>query len=398
MKPRLLFVIHYLHLGGAEISLIGLLQALDPKKVDVDLFVYSHEGELMNLIPDYVNLLPEDEAYAMFERPMSEVLRKGHFKILSARLWSKVKAIQYKHKTQSAKECVAGIGYLGKYVSRVLPDINCSTEYDLAISFLTPHNFVCDHVRAKKKICWIHTDYSRIDINVEQELPIWESYDHIMSIAPNVTESFLKVFPSLADKIIIMENILSPVFVRSRADEFEVKKEAGRTIHLLSIGRFTNQKNFDNVPNICRRIIESKRDVKWYIIGFGGDESLIRQKIVDEGMQDYVFILGKRENPYPYIKACDVYVQPSRYEGKSVTVREAQMLCKPVVITNYPTAISQIKDGVDGVIVPMENEGCAKGIAEFLSDKEKQDHIVEFLQTHDYGNESEVNKLYNLID
>ena len=68
-----------MHLGGAEISLIGLLQALDPKKVDVDLFVYSHEGELMKLIPDYVNVLSEIPAYKMFERPMKEVLKKGYF-------------------------------------------------------------------------------------------------------------------------------------------------------------------------------------------------------------------------------------------------------------------------------------------------------------------------------
>ena len=76
MKPRIFIAIHYMHLGGAEISLIGLLQALDPNKVDIDLFVYSHEGELMKLIPEYVNVLPEIPAYKMFERPMKEVLKK----------------------------------------------------------------------------------------------------------------------------------------------------------------------------------------------------------------------------------------------------------------------------------------------------------------------------------
>ena len=108
-------------------------------------------------------------------------------------------------------------------------------------------------------------------------------------------------------------------------------------------------------------------------------------------------ILGKRTNPYPYIKACDIYVQPSRYEGKSVTVREAQMLYKPVVVTNYATAPSQIQDGIDGRIVPMNNEDCAKGIAEFILDKELQQHIVDYLQAHDYGNEKEIGKLYELV-
>jgi glycosyltransferase involved in cell wall biosynthesis len=136
--------------------------------------------------------------------------------------------------------------------------------------------------------------------------------------------------------------------------------------------------------------------LRWYIIGFG-DVSLIRQKIHEAGMEEYVILLGKRTNPYPYIKTCDIYAQPSRYEGKSVTVREAQMLCKPIVITNYATAKSQIQDRVDGVIVPMDNEGCAKGIVDFIQNKQLQGEIVNYLSTHDYGNVDEVRKIEKLI-
>ena len=114
-------------------------------------------------------------------------------------------------------------------------------------------------------------------------------------------------------------------------------------------------------------------------------------------MEGQVIILGKKENPYPYIKACDVYVQPSRYEGNAVTVREAQMLGKPVVVTNYATAPSQIRDGLDGVIVPMDNEGCAQGITQLLNDKQKQHAIAHYLATHDYSNVAEAEKLYKLI-
>lgn len=166
---------------------------------------------------------------------------------------------------------------------------------------------------------------------------------------------------------------------------------------LLSIGRFSEAKNYDNVPDICKRVVEKGIDVKWFLIGYGGDEALIRQKIKEAGMEERVIILGKKSNPYPYIKACDIYVQPSRYEGKSVTVREAQMLCKPVVVTDYPTASSQINDGVDGVIVPMDNEGCAKGLARVITDEALQQRIVDYLKTHDYGNEAEVEKIYRLL-
>ena len=415
IKPRILIAIHYMHLGGAEISLIGLLQALDPNKVDIDLFVYSHEGDLMKLIPEYVNILPEIPAYKMFERPMKEVLKKGQFSVFIARMKAKMRMKSYLKKKHTSDRS-AIMGFLGDEVSKVVPDINPSVEYDLTISFLTPHNFVRDHVRAKKKICWIHTDYTRIDVNAELELPVWDSFDYIASISPDVTKTFLQIFPTLSPKIIEIENILSSTFVRHRANEIETTDLVQQptdleqlsavsyqqsVINLLSIGRFCEAKNYDNVPDICKKTLgllkDKNIDIRWYIIGFGADENLIRQKIVEAGMQEHVIILGKKSNPYPYIKSCDIYVQPSRYEGKSVTVREAQMLCKPVVVTNYTTASSQIQNGIDGVIVPMDNENCAKGLAEFILDTEKQQHIIEYLKTHDYGNVEEVEKIYSLI-
>ena len=116
---------------------------------------------------------------------------------------------------------------------------------------------------------------------------------------------------------------MSSEFVRKRANETEVTseipKKKGR-VNLLSVGRFTDAKNYDNVPDICKRVRKQGIDLYWYIIGYG-DGTLIRQKIKEAGMEDYVVILGKRMNPYPYMKACDIYAQPSRYEGKSVTVR-----------------------------------------------------------------------------
>lgn len=91
--------------------------------------------------------------------------------------------------------------------------------------------------------------------------------------------------------------------------------------------------------------------------------------------------------------ACDFYIQPSRFEGKAVTVREAQILCKPVIIANYKTASSQVQDGIDGVIVPQENDKMAEAIAAFIQDKSKQDNIISYLFSHHLGNESEARKL-----
>ncbi|MBQ1856402.1 MAG: glycosyltransferase, partial [Anaerovibrio sp.] len=335
--------------------------------------------------------------YSYIEKPIKDAVLHGYLDLVAARLWAKVQYGRYCRRTHP-KDGSAILQYIFNNVTSTLPLVS-EKVYDLAISFLTPHNIVQEKVYAQKKVAWIHTDYSYIDVDVDKELPVWSRYDKIVSISPAVTASFLNRFPSLKEKIIEIENILSPTFVRGRAEEidFSFPHEAGQ-VNLLSIGRFSEAKNFDNVPDILKRVREAGINAYWYIIGFGGNEALIRSKIAESGMEDYVILLGKKENPYPYLKAADIYVQPSRYEGKSVTVREAQMLCKPIVVTNYRTASSQVQDGVDGVIVPLENEACAKGIADFIRNKELQKKMVAYLQTHDYGNEIEAFKVQQLAN
>lgn len=397
-KPRIIILMHYMEIGGAEISLVGLLGALNPELVDVDLFVYDHRGPLMRFIPEWVNLLPERKSYSMYERTIKEAILRGQIGVAAGRLIAKIRHRNYVKKARPEVELDASIfQYIGDSVSPFMPKINPKTEYDLCISFLNPHNFGLDKVRAKRRLAWIHTDYSTISVNINQELKVWSRYDYIASISPHVTETFLKIFPSLSKKIIEVENILSPKFVRERANE-ETINYGCEGVKLLSVGRFTYAKNYDNVPDIARRMVEKGlKNLKWYIIGYGGDEPLIRRKIEEAGMTEHVIILGKKDNPYPYIKACDIYVQPSRYEGKSVTVREAQMLGKPVAVTAYPTASSQIRDGVDGVIVPMDNEGCAQSLTKFIANERHRKAIEENLTRLDFGNEEEVKKLYEMI-
>lgn len=397
MKKKLLIVSHALELGGAERSLIGLLDALDPAIWDIDLFLLRHEGALMENIPVYVNLLPAVSAYTVLARPMKDTLREGHILLTAARLAGRIAAGRYAKKHGHTESGVA-LEYSHKFTCPLMPKIQPGTEYDLAISFLTPHYFVAKKVQAKQKIAWIHTDYSRVQVNIPSETAMWSAYDHIASISDAVTESFLKTFPGLKPKIVLIENILPERLIKRQAMEpVETDMPANGCIRLLSIGRYCTAKNFDNVPDICSRLVSAGLNVKWYIIGFGGDETLIRKKIEDAGMKDRVILLGKKANPYPYIKACDLYVQPSRYEGKCVTVREAQMLGKPVVITRYATSASQLEDGVDGVIVPMDNEGCAAGIADLLRDPARMERLSQTCKSRDYSNRQEVEKLYLMM-
>lgn len=402
MKKRIFINIHYLEIGGAERALLGLLSYLNPDKVDIDLFVNQHTGEFMPLIPEWVNLLPEISEYTCIERPITTIVKEGHWGIALRRIWAKYKYKQYLNTlTVEQRQHDASIfQYVADAVEGALPSLAHLGEYDLAISFLQPHNIVLNKVKAKKKICWIHTDYSTIHVNHDLELPVWNAFNYVVSISDDCTRAFVQTFPELKDKIVLIENILSPLFVRRQADLDEVTAEMPDepgVVKILTIGRFSLPKKIEGIPHICAEMERLGADFRWYVIGYGSDRKI--QEALDKyGMRHRMKLLGKKSNPYPYIKACDIYAQPSIYEGKSVTVREAQMLCKPVVITDYPTAKSQINHGVDGVIVPLDEVQTAMGIVDFINNSELRDKIVSHLCTHDFGNEAEVEKIYSLMD
>lgn len=393
---NILIISHAMEIGGAERALLGLLYSIDYTKYKVDLFLCRHEGELLKEIPEEVNLLDTNQSQYL-AIPMKSLLKEKAFKMLYGRLKAKVLSKNAVKNLGLKPDNQVELTYSHKYTYRYMDFINPDKEYDLAISFLTPHYICINKCNAKKKIAWIHTDYSTIDIDIKTELDMWNKFDYIASISDQCTKAFLEKFPILEDKIIRIDNIITKEMLEKQSNE-DIDEMKDDCIKLLSVGRFSYAKNFDNVPAICSEILKNGINVKWYLIGFGGDEQLIKDKIKEYNMQEHVIILGKRSNPYPYIKACDIYVQPSRYEGKAVTVREAQILHKPVIITRFPTSSSQLIDGVDGVVVPMDNKECAKGIVEVINNKELQSNIINNLKNKDYSNSSEVEKIYKIME
>ena len=393
---KIIILMPSMFIGGAERSLLGLLETIDYSQYDVSLFLYRHEGEFLKYIPVQVHLLSEIPQYRTFDTPIRSLLLGRQIRFGLRRLFSKV-ALWLHTKTTGEKRGVwMSMQYTARFLQPLLPDI--PGEYDLGIMFLGIADTLINKVQAKKKITWNHTDYDTLFPNRSMDLETYSKVDAIVSVSPACTEKVRAFYPELSKKTITIENTLARQFIEQCAQEPQTDMPADGSIALLSVGRFCDAKNFDNVPDICRRLVADDLDVKWYLIGYGGDEPLIRQKIAEDDMQDRVIILGKKDNPYPYMRACDLYVQPSRYEGKAVTVREAQLLGKPVVITDYGTSGSQLEDGVDGVIVPMNNVGCAAGIAALLRDSARMQQLSENCAKRDYTNSAEVEKIYALME
>lgn len=386
-----------MEVGGVERSLISMLDNFDYDNHEVDLMLYSHTGDFMPLLNNKVNLLKEDRKYSTFRKSIVEIFKQGNILLGSSRILARIFA-NLKGKINKTNEYgVYQMQLMWKYALPFLPKIE--RDYDIAISYLWPHYFIAEKVKSRKKIAWIHTDYSTIETDVNLDLKMWDKFDHIIAVSEECKNAFLKKYPTLNKKIRVIENITSPEFIKKMAEEnLEEEIWEENIFKILSVARLSHAKGIDRAVKALKVLHErGLTNIKWYVVGYGGDEEIIRKLIEENNLQESFILLGKKMNPYKYMKICDLYVQPSRYEGKAVTVGEAQILGKPVMITNYTTAKSQVKEDFDGYICDSTIEGIADGIEKLFGDKALRDKLSCNCKKSDYKNFNELNKLYKLI-
>lgn len=386
-----------MEVGGVERSLISMLNNFDYVNNEVDLMLYSHTGDFMPMLNDEVNLLDEINQYSTFRKSIVETIKQGNLILGLTRVLSKFLA-KVNGKSKNLSEYgIYQMQLMWKYAILFLPKLE--KEYDIAISYLWPHYFVAKKVKAKRKIAWIHTDYSTIETDIDMDLKMWNKFDYIMAVSKECKNAFLKKYPSLKEKIRVMENITSPEFIRKMAEEdIEENIKEGDSFKLVSVARLSHAKGIDNAVKALKLLHDrGLTNIKWYVVGYGGDEEMIRKIIMENNLEDSFILLGKKINPYPYMKAADIYVQPSRYEGKAVTVGEAQILGKPVLITNYTTAKSQVRENIDGYICELSVEGIANGIEKLYEDKNLRTKLSDNCKKTNYSNSNELSNLYKLF-
>ena len=400
MKKKILITACSLEIGGIERSLVGLLDVLDYDKYDVDVLLFSRKGELLEFVPQQCTLLPEIAQCSTLLEPIKAVLLKGHFCMTAARLYAR-RYVARKYCGIDDPKTADGVifAHLQKTWDasiRFMPRL--PGEYDAAISFMWPHHFVAQKVRAKKKFAWVHTDYTIAVLDREKDARIWAQFDRIAAVSDACGKAFLPVYPQFADRLTTVGNVLPEGFVRRSAEEFDPPEMNAEGYRLLSVGRFSYAKAYDRAVRVCRILKDRGVPFCWYVVGYGAEEAQLREQIASLGVEDCFLLLGKKANPYPYMKKCDLFLQPSRYEGKAVTVCEAQMLGCPVLITDFKTARSQVRDGIDAVIVPQDEAAIADAIEALLRDEDKRRTLSANTRTVDYSNASEVQKIYRMIE
>lgn len=385
---KILFVMHNLGYGGAERSLVNLLQELPEEKYEIDLLLFQKKGAFLSQLPSYVKVLDTPEALNGLYAPVSKAGRYCAVKLFGTAYARLVK------KTKKSRTALRWRYFYAKTVP-MLPK-----HYDVAIAYVGSEilYYVQDKVKADRKLAWIHNDYCTAGYSKADDTPYFEKIHGIVSVSEECVDVLRREFPEYASKIHCIENITSSAWVRKQAELFLPEEYACSRYNFLSVGRLWPQKGFDMAIEAAAILKRQGIDFRWYILGEGFLRESLQKQICAEGLEEMVFLAGTRNNPYPYMKHCSLLVQSSRYEGKSVVLDEAKILGVPIVVTAYPTVADQIVSGKEGLVTEMSAEGIAAGIGEMLSCSERRESIRTYLQSREYGNQAEVEKYMELLD
>ena len=393
MKKKILFVIPNLAVGGAEKSRVNLLHELDYCKYEVHLFMMSKTGLFISHLPKEVILLPESTNYQIFSQrfPISlmKFMVKGKFKLF----WYKLLFTFFNRTTKNPILAEQKSWQFFKYFFDSFPQ-----KYDVAIGYLekNANYIVADCVHADKKIGYIHTDYKTMGMFPDYDFPVFNKLDFIVTISEGCVQTLKNIFPRFESKFQLIQNISSKKTIEQLA-KASIQEEL-RRFSIISVGRLITLKNFDLAVNSAALLIERGYDFEWNIIGEGEERQHLEKLITSKKLTDIVKLLGLKENPYPYIANSLLYVQPSKFEGKSIAIDEAKILLKPIVTTNFPTVYDQITHGETGLISEMNPTALANEIEKLLIDENLRNKFAENLSKENWGTESEIEKLYQLIE
>lgn len=385
---KVLFVIYSMKYGGAEKSLVNLLQELPEDKYEVDLLLFQKTGDFLQQIPSWVNVLDTPQDIELLYAPLRKTRLRGYTKVLGT-VCSRI--------ARRTKKTQAAYRWRNFYSKKIAP---LQKHYDVAAAYAGSENlyFIRDKVSADKKLVWIHNDYRTAGYSREDDLPYFQDMDAIVSVSRECVDVLREEFPQFRERMHYIENITSSTATRRQSEMYMPEEYRKDCWSILSVGRLHPQKGFDMAVEAAAILKKSGLKFCWFIVGEGPLKEELKKQIREADVEDCFLLLGTRKNPYPYIRNAAVMVQPSRYEGKSVVLDEAKILCTPIVASAYPTVRDQVAEGEEGIIVPMDPEGIAGGIRRVLEEEELRIGIRDTLAQREYGNQAEVQKYMHLLD
>ena len=377
MKKKLLIVAHHMTIGGVQKTLISALKAIDYGKYDVTLYLRKNRTQLLKFVDERVSVIVNEDPNRYYRKPFALVLQVKS--LLYKFLGQKEKSAEA-DKTLADRIRKAEMAYEKKtYFSNV--------KYDKAIAYVQGYTaeFVDKCIEADEKIIFYHTSTNDLPEIHKAVLP---RFNKIAALHEEQKKLLSEWYPEHRDKIQIVENYTDREMILSQSHEYKVPTEASVTV-LCSCGRFAPVKGFDMAVEAAKLLRDKGVAFVWCLVGDGPERKTVEQLISKYGLQSEIVLTGMKENPYPYMAACDIYVQPSYQEAVGLTILEAQRLNKPVISTATVGGSKLVESNKNGLVCAISAKALAESIEMLIKDSKLDKEIKETLERTDYSHELE---------
>ena len=400
MKKKVLFVINTLGHAGAEMALLELFRRLSPQEYEISLFVLMGQGELVDRLPEHVTLVNDrycNESVLSVEGQKhlrSTVIRSAFMRGNGIRLlpymirnaWNMI----IKHKLQADK-------LLWRLISDSAQRLD--EEYDMAVAYLEGGSayYVIDHVKARKKVGFIHIDYRQAGYTRALDRDCYLHMDRVFTVSEEARDSFVKAYPECESRTYLFHNLLNREMIEELSNMDEGFQDDYEGLRLLTVGRLNYQKAYD-VAIEAMQVLKSRNiDARWYVIGEGSSHKELQRQINEAGLQEAFILLGAKSNPYPYYSQCDIYIHATRFEGKSIAIQEAQILGCGIIASDCSGNRHQIIPREDGLLCELNPEAIADTVEEYINDAVLYDTCAKNAQKKQLSHEEEIDRLLELM-
>lgn len=358
---KILFCANSLCIGGIEKSLINLLKKIDYKKFQVDLMLESKSGELLEQVPENINII-EYKVYNLKNKILQKVLN-----YINQLRW----IMKYKNKYDTSI-CYATYSYAANKISRI---------------------------SSKNKILFIHSDYTKL-YNEDELKKFFDTrkitkFNKIIFVSNESKENLLKYYPNIDNKSKVINNIIDVDNIINLSKEKSDIKFAKNNINLLFVGRLEEQsKNILFQLELLKELKSKYKNIKLYIIGEGKDKEKYISFIKNNDLENEIILLGQKNNPYPYIKECDYLLLTSNYEGYPVIFNEGIVLKKNIISTiKISDDYTEIGNNF-GFLIPKNLDKSVKKISNIIENKLDNTNKIDIVKI----NNKRIKKIEELVN
>lgn len=378
MKKKIIFMVINMNVGGTEKALLNMISELPKDQYDITILMLEKYGGFLNSIPGEVHV-KYLKGYSSIKKMLNEPPQRTAIHFFKRGKPVKALTLLFLHLITTM---IKDRSLFFKYLLRHIPESD--QEYDVAVAYAGPMDFisyfVLNKIKATRKIQWIHFDITKIGFNRHFAAKIYQKFDQIFVVSNKGRDQFIQAIPSLKDKTGTFRNQMSSQLVRKMADEAHGFTDDFDGTRILTVGRLSKEKGQDLTIPVLARLKQDGYKVRWYCVGDGGARTEYEKLIQEYRLEDDYILLGSDPNPYPFMKQCDLYVQPSRHEGYCITLAEAKCFGHPIVSTNFTGASEQISQEQTGLIIEFDERQMINAVRRLLEDEALRKKIEKNLR------------------